>query len=1222
MEKAIVVAGMVKLAQQEKAVKVKLDTGADVNVINPRLVEELGLDRAPYQEPRMRWGSGTTAICHGAYEVPVCMTDSDGRTETIVTVFYSLEQDEVDLLLGMPGLKEGGIQVDAKRRHWRFDGEEPTIRMISAKEAEEDTDDYYEILLIESTKPEPADDANTLPKELSDLGHLFNTEAAVSLPQPRSTDHAIETTGEPPHYPIYNLSVKELEVLKKYLVDAQANGWIRPSISPGGAPVLFVPKKNGDLRLCVDYRGLNKLTVKNRYPLPLISEILDRLSGMKIFTKLDLKNAYHRIRIKHGDEWKTAFRTRYGHFEYLVMPFGLANAPATFQSYINQALGEYVDTICIVYLDDILIFSKDHESHVRDVRAVLARLKAYDLFCNQEKCTFFTEEVEFLGFIVGRNGVRMDESRVETIKEWPRPQSFKDIQTFIGFCNFYRRFIEGFSRIARAMNELLKGSQNGKKAGPFEWSDDAEHAFRNLREAFTRAPIMRHFDLERPIKVETDASGFAIAGILSQLYEDSQWHPVAFFSRKLKDVELRYETFDQELLAIVDSFKHWRHYLEGSVVPIQVYTDHRNLMGLARVTQLNGRQARWAMLLAGYDFVIHHREGKSNPADAPSRRPDYERDSTPVDGLLPTLRQKLAVLPQEVAVGAISAWEQRILRITRMKEVQHDEDERFTAAIRSLNDSWTQDAREMKSEDELGAAFSNLTLRSAAVEALASEHAYSEESFPEILQRVQAVDPQAIRKRAAIKLNKSEAQDWTVNNQGLLCHHEKVYVPNDQAVQQELLRRYHDDPLAGHFAATRTQELLQRRYFWPRLATDVEDYVASCDICQRIKVKRHKPYGELQALPHPQKPWQEITMDFMSGIPPSKRNGCVYDAILVIVDRYTKMSLYIAVTKTLTAVDLAEILVERVISRFGVPKGIVSDRDTKFTSEFWSELCHRLKIKRRLSTAFHPQTDGQTERQNQTIQEYLRAYCGSQQNSWTSMLALAEFAYNNSKHSTTGISPFFALYGFHPEIYFDVEDDIKEERVPAARAKATQLQSTREELERRWQQASLSQAKYYNKKHKPLHFNKGDLVLMSTKNLKLKLPSKKIAPRFIGPFRVLEPIGTQAYRLQFPSTFRIYDVVHISLLEKYVRRDSDDQSVLPLPELVDDNEEWEIEEIKDRKKRRGKIWYLIRWKGYPEEYNQWVPEEDMGNAKALRDEYDQGTKRQRGRPAQAKQDHA
>ena len=463
-------------------------------------------------------------------------------------------------------------------------------------------------------------------------------------------EHAIELEGgKPPYGPIYHLSEKELKVLREYLEDSLKKGWIRHSTSPAGAPILFVPKKDKELRLCVDYRGLNKLTIKNRYPLPLICEILDRLAGAKVYTKLDLKDAYHRIRIRRGDEWKTAFRTRYGHFEYQVLPFGLANTPATFQAYINLALAGYLDDFCVVYLDDILIYSKSEKEHRYHVSKVLERLRRYKLYAKLSKCQFAVATVEFLGFVLSPEGVAMEKSRVETVEDWPQPKTFRELQVFLGFANFYRRFIRNYSRIAAPLTNLLKGSQSGRKTGPFEFGADAKLAFERLKATFTQAPLLRHFNPEKPIRLETDASGFAIAGILSQPGEEpdssqkqAHWHPVAFWSRKMIPAERNYETHDAELLAVVMCFKHWRHYLEGSRFPIVVITDHNNLRYFMTTKELTRRQARWAERLSAFDFEIVHRAGKVNPADGPSRRPDYEPgDNKEEDILLPTLQNKL-----------------------------------------------------------------------------------------------------------------------------------------------------------------------------------------------------------------------------------------------------------------------------------------------------------------------------------------------------------------------------------------------------------------------------------------------------------------------------------------------------------------------------------------------------------------------------------------------------
>ena len=311
----------------------------------------------------------------------------------------------------------------------------------------------------------------TVSTEYLDFVDIFSPDLASELPEHiRINDHAIELVEgqQPPYGPICSLGSVELETLKAYIETNLANGFIRPSKSPAGAPILFDRKSDGSLRLCVDYRGLNNLTIKNRYPLPLIGELLDRLGRAKQFTQLDLTSAYHQMRIRKGDEWKTAFKTRYGHFEYQVMLFGLTNAPASFQGYINKILAEKLDIFVIVYLDDILIYTDDDgDGHVTAVRWVLEQLRKFSLYANLKKCRFHQEEVRFLGYVVSSEGIRMEDERIEAVKRWPEPQSVRDIQVFLGFANFYRRFIQGFSRIAAPLTSMLKISST-KSAEPQE----------------------------------------------------------------------------------------------------------------------------------------------------------------------------------------------------------------------------------------------------------------------------------------------------------------------------------------------------------------------------------------------------------------------------------------------------------------------------------------------------------------------------------------------------------------------------------------------------------------------------------------------------------------------------------------------------------------------------------------------------------------------------------
>jgi len=414
-----------------------------------------------------------------------------------------------------------------------------------------------------------------LPKPYWQYKELFENEREDMLAPRRTFDHAIDLKdgATPPRGRIYSMSAYQLEELNKYLHKMLAEGKIVHSKCSAGAAILFVPKPDGRLRLCVDYRQLNKLTILNKYPLRLMTELRERVPGATIFTKLDLKDGYHLIRIKKGDEWKTAFRTRYGHYEYKGMPFCLVNAPATFQARMNTILREFLDHGVVVYLDDILIYSKTMKEHKALVKQVLVRLERHDLVVSLKKSVFHVDRVEFLGYIMGKSGVTMSEKKVESILNWKALRSVKHVQIFIGFANFSQRFIENFSKVCKPITDTLK-----TKGGKHLWfrGEEQDKAFEELKRRFTSAPILAHFYPDRKTVIETDASDFALGCILSQ-YVGKRLLPVAFHSRKLNDVEQNYEIHDKELLAILEACREWKHSLLGADEPVTVYTDHQNL---------------------------------------------------------------------------------------------------------------------------------------------------------------------------------------------------------------------------------------------------------------------------------------------------------------------------------------------------------------------------------------------------------------------------------------------------------------------------------------------------------------------------------------------------------------------------------------------------------------------------------------------------------------------
>ena len=414
------------------------------------------------------------------------------------------------------------------------------------------------------------------------------------------------------------MSPAESKAMQEYLDKEKANRKIQPSKSPIASPCFFVKNADGSLKLVVGYRKINEITKSKKHPLPLQEDLLDKIKGAEIYTKLDLKEGFNNIRILEGDEWKTAFRTKDGLYEYTVMPFGLKNAPATFQRYMNDIFRDLLDVSVIVYLDDILIYSKNREEHTKHVKEVLHRIQENNLFLKLSKCSFYVTEVTYIGIVITPEGVSMEKEKIRAVEEWPIPKTVKQLQSFLGFANFYRRFVNGFSTIVKPLTTLTK------KDNKWKWAEQQQEAFDKLKKEMTKDPVLIHPNPEKTFYLETDASGLALGAVLSQIGPDGYLHPIAYWSRSFLPAELNYDTHDKELLAIIDSLKHWRLYLEGTEKPIEVITDHRSLEVWRTGRSFTPRHARWYLALASYNIKINYRPGlMSGKPDALSRRHDY-----------------------------------------------------------------------------------------------------------------------------------------------------------------------------------------------------------------------------------------------------------------------------------------------------------------------------------------------------------------------------------------------------------------------------------------------------------------------------------------------------------------------------------------------------------------------------------------------------------------------
>lgn len=1088
--------------------KALMDSGSAGNCISPDAVKRAGLKTKLKKDPchvRVATGEAMPGQAVITHETTTDIHINGYRMKITLDV---LSLAGKDVILGLPWLKEVNPKIDWARNTLSFDGHvaahgpQPTHKqslVVDEKMINEITSNktrYQESKAVglmdkmkramQVTKKE--DVLSLVPKVYHRWRHMFEKPAdQAALPEHKPWDHKIdlEEGKQPPFLPIYGLSEPQLKAVREYVDENLAKGYIRESDSPAGFPILFVPKKDGTLRLCVDYRKLNEITRKNRYPLPNISELRDRLSKAKVFTSLDLRDGYYQIRIKKGEEWKTAFRTRYGHYEYCVMPFGLTNAPATFQALINNVLRKHLDIFVIAYLDDILIYSENEEEHVKHVTTVLECLDNYNLRLKPSKCSFHKEELEFLGHTVGINGVRISEDKIRTIKEWATPRNVKDVQSFLGFTNFNRTFIKDYSKIAIPLTRLTR------KEVTWRWGESQQKAFEQLKQACIEEPVLKMFEPNKPSRLETDASDLAMGATWTQLH-DGKWHPVAYYSKKFTGAEERYDVHDKELLAIVEALEHWKIYSHSSS-ELEIFTDHKNLTYFTTTKVLNRRQVRWSELLGQHKFKITYTPGKDNGrADALSRRYDIAGTKTIEKGT--------------------------ILR---------------------TNDDGTL---------------------SAAIE---------------------------------------------INNILMITNE----VPEE--LQEAIIRDHHDDPIHGHPGASRTMEMIQRNYSFKNMKDKISAYIRKCADCQKNKHSTHAQYGEMQALELPDEPWTDISMDFITGLPDSEDpvTKVSYDAILVVVDRFTKAIEVIPFRRDYTAQQLGYVINDKVIRYHGIPKTIISDRDKLFTSNYWATLMGAIGIQRKLSTAYHPETDGQTERTNRTLKAYLRAYLNQYQNNWVSLLPMAQLAHNNKISESTRQTPFFANHGRHPHLF---ERTLPGANAEAALRTAEEMKNIHEEMRDRIEKAQRQSISYVNKKRKTApQLKKGDKVYLLTKNLRTKRPSKGLDHVKVGPFLVLKRNGPVTYTLDLPKDAKIHPRFHIKLLEP---ADPDTPLQRTFRYATEEENEFEVESIVSHQGPLNQRQYLVKWLGYDDTENTWEPATNLTNCRQLLAQYHASQPRRRSSP--------
>jgi hypothetical protein len=1169
-----------KLAGQ--SCNILFDTGADHSFVDSALVSRAGF-HSKSANIQVDLGDGSTAACTSVLgKVQLHVSSLIARHDFLV---LPMQHQHFDVILGTDFMDAyscildfGSQRITCRKGHRRHTLSQRVVRFAPVGRKSSDADPSAPVLLsamqVKRILRKPSSKAwltfvrevppgslsvggvpaceSQLQDLLAEFSGTFNDLDMPDGPGNPGPDHGchsvvpLQEGAIPPSLHQYRLSQAQLKELESQVKALLAKGWIRPSSSPFGAPVVFAPKPDGTWRMCVDYRALNKLTVKNRWPLPRIDDMLDKLSTAKCFSSLDLTHGYHQIRLSPEDIPKTAFRTHLGLYEYTVIPMGLTNAPATFQRVMNETFADEIDAgFVVVYLDDILVFSQSPEDHMKHLRAVLQKLQDTRFYAKRKKCRFFQTELKYLGFIVGNGQLRPDPSKIQSVVDWPVPTTKDEVRSFLGLTNYFRRFVQGYSGLVRPLTDLLKD------ASPriLEWTDECNSAFEHLRWCLTHAPVLQLPRFDKPFEVVADASQFALGAVLLQ-----DGHPVCFESRKLIPAERNYTTGEQELLAVVHALKKFRVYLLGT--QFTLVTDHRpniSINSQVDISSWSGRKARWAEFLQQYTFDFVHREGRCNVADPLSRRPDLRAILCALTRR--SVRMQADAITESQDADPVVATPAPVQSIPRAADssVEPLPIQEVTHAVPAL-DGGAEFAR------ELAAGY------------------LADPSF----------------------LSSIEGKGCTQLANGFWYKGDMLVIPSCPVLKGKLLKHLHDSPYAGHVSERRTlYNVARAKLWWPRMYTEVTQYVKTCTACQRSKALNRKNSGLLIPLPTPESMWTLVSMDFITDLPLTK-NG--FDSIMVVVDKFSKMCRCIPTVKTVTAEDCAYLFFDNIVKHEGFPVGIVSDRDTKFASKFWSRLFSLHGVDLRMSSAFHPETDGQTERENRTLEDMLRNNVDPTLTDWDLWLPCAEMAINNSFVEAIGTTPFYLNKGRHPRMPLDlaIQQHLPHlaptgSTVPAAAKFAQNVQDRIHRARSLLLAARDRMRTVANRRRKPVAFAVGQEVLLSTRNLTFKGPNcRKLLPRWIGPFKVLQLCGLAACKLGLLPTMHIHPVFHVSLLRPY-RADGRVQPPPPVLTL-EGEEEYEVERILDHiTDKRNHTKFLVKWLGYGPEHNSWEPSSGLEN---------------------------
>ena len=837
-----------------------------------------------------------------------------------------------------------------------------------------------------------------------------------------------------------------IDEVRQHLEQLYSSGIIRPSKSPYASPIVLCKKKNGKLRMCVDYRILNQKTVKDSYALPRMEEIFDSLNGAKYFSTVDMKSGYHQVEVEEKHKERTAFTLGpYGLWKFNKLPFGLTNAPATYQRLMQDCLGDLNMNICVVYIDDLIIFSRTFEEHLENLDKVFKRLTEFNLKLAPEKCKFFCKQVPFLGHIVCEDGIATDPAKIDKVLNWPVPSTPEEVRSFLGFAGYYRRFIKDFSKITRPLAELIppSTSKRGPKKKPMKpwiWTDLEQQAFDNLKVLLSSPPVLGYPDFESPFELHTDASTKGLGAVLYQQQGEHK-RVIAYASRALTPSEKNYSAFRLEFLALKWSVtEKFSDYLSNK--HFSVLTDNNPLTYILTSAKLDATGQRWVSALGLYSFDITYRSGLRNgDADGMSR---YPHDKLKLD-------DNEAVKIDNSTVKAICGYIVppyiEILTANNINIVEATEDPGQPMAQIEM-----REIRRKQREDKLIDRWRIAVIDNRVPTQNLSKH--------DVIMKKQF---QHLRMKRGILFRTIQTKDEII---------EQLVLP--ECYRKQVLTGLHDD--VGHPGRDRTMRLLRERFYWPGMATDVDKWVNKCERCLRRKspTQSRVPLVNINTT----YPLELVCFDYLALEP--ARGGVAN--ILVITDHYTKFAMAIP-TKNQTAKTTAEAFYNQFIVNYGIPTRLHSDQGANFESEIVKELCLLTGMKKSHTSIYHPQGNAVTERFNRTLLNMLGTLENSQKVDWKRYVSSLVYAYNCTPHESTRVAPFELMFGRKPKLPIDAIFEQTRGSVENSFSEyITDLQNrmlkTRQIVEEHLKTAKIRQKHYYDLKARSAKVIPGDKVLV------------------------------------------------------------------------------------------------------------------------------------------------